>query len=756
MIAPALTARDVRAAVQRFWGSDRHRQRVLLLRARPDWSSADVLHVDALQVRVRTAVSSLALRELLATYPDERLVVLTDVDERDLGVDLLSQTVKQQVNAVDLWDTVQAMFGVARAGRVEASLAHDGELVAQALLTHAPPTGWPTPASGVLTRDHALRSLAAELLRAPRQLDAAGLLDWSRDPVAVLALHDLEGPLRDLLVVWMLRHTGAGTRPVLDLAAAGNGTDAVALGLVAGVMWSGAGTGRAKGRLEQVLGRTLDDQEARAWAQLSEGWVLRRLATEPHAAVQVLEDAERLLTQMDAAALVGTSPLLPGGLQERARAAASALPAAVNSPGPQSLDAMERALKRLTDHQLAPGSPTLETVTMAVRLVRWLAGNAYAPGHAMEALAWQVAEGGWVDRARQVVANGVSDPVLGTHLAVVHAAARERRASIDVGAAKLVAQAVASDEPFGSLVPVEHALRTLVVPLAASAPVLLLVLDGMSAAVANEVVESALGLGWVEHQQGSSGVRDMLMAGLPTVTEVSRTSLLSGRLQRGGQREERRGVAEVLGDRAALFHLRDLQARPGQDLPDDVRDAVQDTTRPVVAAVLNAVDDSLSGGDPARTRWTVSQVRHLAELLGRARAAGRVVVLTSDHGHVVDQGVDGEVRYNREGGGLRWRPYDGVVGDDEVRLAGPRVVLGGGDVVAAVKETLRYKQRHEGYHGGAALAEMAIPFVVLTRRGDSIAGYVPSESAAPEWWSGPLPVDWSDPDGSETLFGLFS
>jgi hypothetical protein len=69
---------------------------------------------------------------------------------------------------------------------------------------------------------------------------------------------------------------------------------------------------------------------------------------------------------------------------------------------------------------------------------------------------------------------------------------------------------------------------------------------------------------------------------------------------------------------------------------------------------------------------------------------------------------------------------------------------------------LRYKQRHEGYHGGAALAEMAIPFVVLTRRGDSIAGYVPSESAAPEWWSGPLPVDWSDPDGSETLFGLFS
>lgn len=39
--------------------------------------------------------------------------------------------------------------------------------------------------------------------------------------------------------------------------------------------------------------------------------------------------------------------------------------------------------------------------------------------------------------------------------------------------------------------------------------------------------------------------------------------------------------------------------------PDQVRQAIQDGSRRVVAAVLNAVDDSLSGGDPAPTRWTV-------------------------------------------------------------------------------------------------------------------------------------------------------
>lgn len=167
-----------------------------------------------------------------------------------------------------------------------------------------------------------------------------------------------------------------------------------------------------------------------------------------------------------------------------------------------------------------------------------------------------------------------------------------------------------------------------------------------------------------------------------------------------------------------------------------MREAVQDTSVGVVAAVLNAVDNSLTGGDPGRTMWTVDAVRHLPQLLERARAAGRVVVLISDHGHVVDQATEGELR-SASGGGSRWRPYDGTVADDEVRLRGRRVVLGNGDVVAAVKETLRYRARSEGYHGGAALAEMAIPFVVLARRGETVAARQPAEDLTPEWWERP-------------------
>ena len=281
---------------------------------------------------------------------------------------------------------------------------------------------------------------------------------------------------------------------------------------------------------------------------------------------------------------------------------------------------------------------------------------------------------------------------------------------------------------------------------------LLLVLDGMSVAVACELAESVSSLGWSEIEHEGDG-RAVVLAGLPTVTEVSRTSLLSGRRQRGGQREERAGLAELAGAPTRLFHLGDLAGGAGAYLPPDVREAVLDAGRPLVAAVLNAVDDSLSGGDPARTRWTVDAVRHLRPLLEQAAVAGRAVVLVSDHGHVVDRPDSGVLRSNA-GGGARWRPADGAAGEDEVLLAGSRVLLGDGRVVAAVDETLRYRARHEGYHGGASLGEMTIPLLVFTRHGSApMDGWRRSPDHEPGWWGSPSgPVVVAQDASVDTLF----
>src|SRR5206468_4005139 len=132
---------------------------------------------------------------------------------------------------------------------------------------------------------------------------------------------------------------------------------------------------------------------------------------------------------------------------------------------------------------------------------------------------------------------------------------------------------------------------------------------------------------------------------LPTVTDASRTSLLCGALRRGPSQVEREGFRKHPGLVAAsrsgfppvLFHKGDLVEAGGVGLAASVRDEIARTARQVVGIVINAVDDHLAKGDQLRLRWTCDAIQPLQWLLDAARDAGRVLVLTSDHGHVVDR-----------------------------------------------------------------------------------------------------------------------
>jgi hypothetical protein len=127
----------------------------------------------------------------------------------------------------------------------------------------------------------------------------------------------------------------------------------------------------------------------------------------------------------------------------------------------------------------------------------------------------------------------------------------------------------------------------------------------------------------------------------------------------------------------------------------------------------------------------------LLPLLDRARNAGRVVVLTSDHGHVVER-RQGRQRSFPEISSGRSRPATEPPGDGEVLVAGERVLLHGGRAVLAVDERLRYGPLKAGYHGGASPAEAVIPVAVL------VPGAVPEGTGLilappqePAWWPDP-------------------
>ena len=148
--------------------------------------------------------------------------------------------------------------------------------------------------------------------------------------------------------------------------------------------------------------------------------------------------------------------------------------------------------------------------------------------------------------------------------------------------------------------------------------------------------------------------------------------------------------------------------------------------------VINAVDDHLARGDQVRVPWTARHIRPLEELLDVCRASGRVVVLASDHGHVLERGTT----LRDSGGPERWRPATGVPAEDEVLLQGPRVVTEGRRLLAPWSERVRFGMKKNGYHGGATLQEVVLPFGVFAAA-DTAAGLAGWREAAPErpaWW----------------------
>ncbi|MBV9601289.1 MAG: BREX-2 system phosphatase PglZ, partial [Chloroflexi bacterium] len=178
-------------------------------------------------------------------------------------------------------------------------------------------------------------------------------------------------------------------------------------------------------------------------------------------------------------------------------------------------------------------------------------------------------------------------------------------------------------------------------------------------------------------------------------------------------------------------------------LAPDVGVAVDDIERVrVVACVLNTIDDALDRSDPG-IDWTTDAVSHLRPLLDRARRAGRTVVLTSDHGHVIER-REGRTLSVSGASSNRSRPAAGGPAPEhgEVRVRGSRVLRHDGDAILAVDERLRYGPLKAGYHGGASPAEVVVPLHVLAPN-EPPAGWDFAPPQAPLWWHSAAPADIS-------------
>ncbi|WP_445527397.1 BREX-2 system phosphatase PglZ [Streptomyces cyslabdanicus] len=755
--------------------------RVLLLRAAPVWDAPAVQRTaGGLRARVAVAPSVLAVHELILEHlehpadgasPDPRvLVVLTDREDTDLDPGLLARAYGGRIRSVDNWEVVREAFDARGIdGRLRAE-----SWAAEALVDAASTRRWPSLGKGLLSRDEALTRLARRRLRLTRddtdalgapaalddsdRVDAVALLRWTLTPGGPDLLRDLRGPERAGLAAFLGEPEQAGStgRIITALVEAEHGVDAAAYAVVCAALWEHAtadqDTYRARGRAERWLGEQPPaqgddlDRLVTSFARSGEAYVHGLLERGEHRlADPVLNRAGQLVVQFGAQRAAAASPLLTAGLDTRFTAAGHAL-------AEGSTEKITGALAELAEHALAGADTTparIERVRMAARLQRWIVSHPTdeIPSVA-EGIARQIRELGWVDRALEhLEAGGDTDPVLADAYSRLGEQVRSERRALDRAFSERLAVWTADGTAPRTMLTVESFLERVVAPVVASPEhrVLLLLVDGMSAAIAAELGEE-LRAHWSEFdplpEPGGTPTRRAVAAALPTLTTVSRTSLFAGALMKGDQGDEKRLFPQHAcwkGAPAQVFHKDDLRGPDtGSPFSTALSEALADE-RTHVAVVLNTVDDRLGKeqklGDGA---WRIKEISGLESLLRAARAGGMTVLITSDHGHVIER------RGNRADApagtvaSARHRLSGEPLAPSEVELSGPRVVWPepGARIVALRDHDARYTAMKAGYHGGATLAEFAIPLLALLPFGaEPPTGWLELGEPAPAWWS---------------------
>lgn len=714
--------------------ASRRPERALVLRAKPQWTGGD-LRVGSSAVRVVPGVSQLGILDFLtAMAPDEYAIILTDRVRADLGNAVLSRAYKNDIQMPDEWQAIPRLFDAREASRELRRL----DWAATALLDHQPVGGWPKTADVAVSDTFAITCLLNAILG----LDLATELD-STVLMSALGRGEVRGRwaatdpvLRRHLIEWADAAVGSSGSLTLKIAQKTEFVAPLAVSLVLDVLWPDDGTiadeeqVAARVRLERHTGESpIRIDAAKAAARIAKAIVLRAGADGGSDVTVALKQAEALLTDIGWAAGTERSAVLAPGYRARVRALANALDGGGD---------VESALVAVHRHR---DRGTSTAPDMAVRLHRWLTTDEPTTTALADDVDLQTRDGAWVDAALGAIWSGSDDPVVTSAYSALAQRVAARRATRDAHAAERLSQAL-TNGPASTLgesaIGIERLLGDVVAPWR-NGGVLLVVLDGLSSAIAASLAADVSRIGLVEFVPDTTKRRFSAVAALPSLTNISRASLFCGRVTKGIGDDERKGLSAAFPG-SQTFHKDGLRAPGGATLPSAVVDAITADPQavPVVGVVINAIDDAVHKNDVSDWEWGFDQLAPLRALLEAAVNARRTVVITSDHGHVVERSSEA---LTAEGAEARWRPVGVPVVEGEVLVSGPRVVEPSGSAVLLWREDAHFGPRRAGYHGGASLAEVTVPVMVFqpaTALAAAAEGWVQAPPQTPGWWNDPV------------------
>jgi hypothetical protein len=712
--------------------------------------------VDGKATRFIYCPSELAMREALVTFAQapERLVLISPFSQVQLAKDVLARIWKNAPQQISPWKNLQQFIKVRE---IDPRLKKNGQWIAKVLLGRLDRYQDKVSFGEVLDQESAWQAIALAYLNySEPTLDLQSVFHWSANSEASTLVDKLPIDVKDNLGDWLNFGLPQFSALVKTLLLNGQADDLLSIGLACSIMYykkveqlpqvdtTQLHISRGVFKERYLAGESFDQCLLQQFGSEAVIAVSHLLHQQGYQAMNtVLGKAEQIIASLDLSSVVDLSTVLPASLQRRLSCYAHSL-SDVLAGGDTSL--AETALVEVNQHllsQFTAQRETMERAEMAIRLARWLKRSPESSHNAAGAISEYIEHGSFADWARSVVWSGdVQEDLSKVYHQLTELVTAEREVQ-NKNFAQNMASIARGDVLADSYIPVEDTLERLVAPIAEQSPVLLLVLDGMSEAVYRELTEDLVKHHWLELRKSGQQGDPCLVAALPTVTKVSRCSLLSGRLQEGVATNEKQAfTAHPLLKKLAstkfpptVFHKADLLQSGSGALNTNVRAKLAGTEYKVLAAVINAIDDQLSSSSQVSVDWSLDNITLLRQVLEAAREAGRVIMITSDHGHVLDH--DSFYHQPSSDNGERYQLDSNDVSEHEIEVSGNRVVTADQSVVLPWTERLRYtKSKSMGYHGGCSLQEVIIPLGIYVSATDvdSLSGWVEVPRDVPDWW----------------------
>lgn len=715
------------------------------------------------KVRIVSCISELDMRETLVEHQeqvlsnDESLVMLSKYDAVSLAKDVLARLWKNEPQRISPWKSLQQLIKVRE---VDPRLTRkNGRWLAEALLACFDCYQSEINFGEVLDQEKAWQALAKGYLSYNEPaLDLHSLFSWSLSNDVAALVDSLPGDVSDNLTDWLDLGVPDYSELIESLLKKGHGGDLLPIGLACSVLFhpnleasglvdiANIHGVRAVFKDRYLSGCSVDKTLLRSFGLAADEAAKAFLSSQGVKSIDsALGKSEQFLASIDGLPAAGLSEILPVSYQNRLSAYAASLSKVII--GSEDIEKAELALQSVQKHILA-GMPAqqqqVERGLMALRLTRWVKSEDVVLSNATMSMDEYIQNGSFVDWARSVVWVGdIHDELNTVYHKLIELACAKRERQNKKFSEQLIS--IARGDKFEDCkLPVENALDDFVSPIAQKSPVLLLVMDGMNESVYRGLTEDLISSSWVEVRSSSNAKENCLIAALPTITKVSRSSLLSGALVEGLAADEKKAFASHAGLKKVtsakyppvVFHKSDLQQAGTGSLNGDVRSKIANKDYRVIATVINAIDDQLSSSSQVSVDWSLASIAVLRQILEAARDAGRVVIITSDHGHVLDHDSSFISPSNNSlSNGERYQLGDAEASNSEVSVKGGRVVTPTKSVTLPWSEKVRYtKGKSLGYHGGGSMQEVVIPLGVFISSDDELKGWSEVPKLMPSWW----------------------